>query len=250
MIKILSIGNSFSDDATAYLHDLAKHGGIETKTVNLYIGGCALERHWENVKNDAADYGYRLNGRDTDRTASIQEALLEEEWDFVTFQQASYASGVSDSYFPFLTDLSDYVKTLCPQSKQVIHQTWAYETDCTHPGFSTYQNDPLTMYKAIKNAYQIAAQALNVPLIPCGEVIHALRQHPAFDYVGGGLSLCRDGFHMNIPYGRYALAATWYQTLLEGNILENDFVPDNGVEPVDSSLIRLIQKTVYEICHS
>lgn len=250
MIKILSIGNSFSDDATAYLHDLAKHGGIGIKTVNLYIGGCALERHWGNVKNDAAEYGYRLNGRDTDRNISIKEALLEEKWDFITLQQASYASGVPESYFPFLTDLSDYVKSLAPQAKQLIHQTWAYETDSPHPSFAVYQNDQMTMYKALKNAYQIAAQKLDAPIIPCGDVIQALRQHPEFDYADGGLSLCRDGFHMNIPYGRYALAATWYQSILKANILKNDFVPSNDTEPVDLSLIKLIQETVYDVCNS
>lgn len=44
-LKILAIGNSFSEDATRYLHQLANAAGIDTKIVNLYIGGCPLERH-------------------------------------------------------------------------------------------------------------------------------------------------------------------------------------------------------------
>ena len=38
-LKILAIGNSFSSDATRYLHQLADATGIPTKIVNLYIGG-------------------------------------------------------------------------------------------------------------------------------------------------------------------------------------------------------------------
>ncbi len=47
MIKILCIGNSFSEDAMKYLHAIAKCGGMEVKTVNLYIGGCPLIKHWK-----------------------------------------------------------------------------------------------------------------------------------------------------------------------------------------------------------
>ena len=36
-MKILSIGNSFSDDAHAYLYDLAKQRDIDLKLVNLVI---------------------------------------------------------------------------------------------------------------------------------------------------------------------------------------------------------------------
>ncbi len=39
MLKILSIGNSFSQDAQRYLYDISKSNGEEIKNVNLYIGG-------------------------------------------------------------------------------------------------------------------------------------------------------------------------------------------------------------------
>lgn len=42
-IKILAIGNSFSEDAIEqYLHELAYADGIETVIGNLYIPGCSL----------------------------------------------------------------------------------------------------------------------------------------------------------------------------------------------------------------
>ena len=38
-MKILAIGNSFSRDATAYLHQLLNSCGVDNRVVNLYIGG-------------------------------------------------------------------------------------------------------------------------------------------------------------------------------------------------------------------
>ena len=41
-MNILSIGNSFSQDAQRYLHDIAKADGVVLSAFNLYIGGCPL----------------------------------------------------------------------------------------------------------------------------------------------------------------------------------------------------------------
>ena len=64
-MKILSIGNSFSEDAQRYLHRLAKHDGVNMKTVNLYIGGCSLRTHYLNMLDDNPDYEFQFNGEKT-----------------------------------------------------------------------------------------------------------------------------------------------------------------------------------------
>ena len=51
-MNILSIGNSFSQDAQHFLHDLSMHGEEEIYSVNLYIGGCSLETHSKNIKEN------------------------------------------------------------------------------------------------------------------------------------------------------------------------------------------------------
>ena len=65
MIKILAIGNSFSEDATHYLHQIAAADQVDMKVGNLYIGGCSLERHWNNIQTNAAEYLYEENGAST-----------------------------------------------------------------------------------------------------------------------------------------------------------------------------------------
>ena len=76
MIRILAIGNSFSEDATCYLHGIAQAAGVEVQVLNLYIGGCPLEKHWRNIETKQEPYQYQENGVLTDRYGSIEEALF------------------------------------------------------------------------------------------------------------------------------------------------------------------------------
>ena len=47
-MNILAIGNSFSQDATRYLKQIGDSSLTDLYVVNLYIGGCPLERHADN----------------------------------------------------------------------------------------------------------------------------------------------------------------------------------------------------------
>ena len=113
---ILAIGNSFSRDATAYLHDICKSMDIPAHVVNLYIGGCSLEQHWSNVEKNAKAYQYQVNGAITDRYVSISEILHSEAWDYIVTQQASHDSGWADTYEPFAGLLFEYLTKEVPEA--------------------------------------------------------------------------------------------------------------------------------------
>lgn len=248
MLKILAIGNSFSQDSTTYLYDLAKSDGVELKVVNLYIGGCSLERHWNNIVENKADYMYQLNGVETDRYVGVEEALREEKWDIITLQQASHYSGQLETYYPYIRNIYDYVKKAVPTAKILIHQTWAYEIDSDHPMFVNYHNDQNEMYQLLKECYAEVAKDLSLEMIPFGDVVQMLRTIPEFDYAKGGKSLCRDGFHMHLVYGRYALAATWYEYVVGGNLLNNSYCPPvkDGVCATEEEL-SLIKRCIHDM---
>ena len=247
MIKLLAIGNSFSQDAMFYLHDIAKTDGIDLKTVNLYIGGCSLETHWNNIESDASAYDYELNGTDTGRKTSIKEALQEDDWDYVILQQVSGYSGLIDTYYPFINHISEYVRLYAPQAKQLIHQTWAYELDSEHPDFKHYDNNQITMYHALTETYHKVAAELSLPVIPSGDVLQSLRTLPVFDYANEGISLCRDGFHMNYIYGRYAVAAAWYEFILGRSILGNTYMPSEINNEEAEDILEVIKVTVHQV---
>ncbi len=250
MICILAIGNSFSQDATHYLHQIAEADGVETKVVNLYIGGCSLERHWQNIVTGAADYLYELNGHSQERYVSVQEALAEEAWDVIITQQGSHDSGWPDSYDPFLDNMASYIREHCPTARLYMQKTWAYELDSTHGGFIRYHNSQKEMFDRLSAAYQMASERVGVPLIPCGDIIQALRGEKPFQYETGGLSLCRDGFHMSYIYGRYVLAAAWYGTITGRKLDGNSYIPQTSLteESAKGDLLKLIKKTVDAFC--
>ena len=160
--KILVIGNSFGEDATHFLHDLALTRGINTKVVNLYIGGCSLERHWSNIENEAKDYEYQLNGRATGNKVSIQDALAEEKWDYIVTQQSSHDSGWLDTYEPFMGWIAEYIKKEAPWAKFMLQETWAYEVDSKHDCFARYHRDQDEMYQKLRANYYKEAQKCKI----------------------------------------------------------------------------------------
>ena len=231
MKKILAIGNSFSEDATKFLHQTAAAAGAETLVVNLYIGGCTLEQHWQNIESGAPAYQYQRNGVLTERYLSIAEAVSEEDWDFIVTQQSSYDSGWRDSYEPFLSLLIGRLRAAAPGAELLLHQTWAYEAGSDHPNFMRYRRDPGEMHRRLTACYREAAAAHGLRLIPCGRAVEFLRRHDPFRVEAGGLSLCRDGYHMSHLYGRYLLALVWAHTLLGIPVAENGYLPQSDALP-------------------
>lgn len=235
-MNILAIGNSFSQDATAYLRRICEAAGRQDRIVNLYIPGCELVRHWDNICQNTPKYEEQLDGQSTGRHLSVEDGLNEGPWDVITLQQASHDSGAEKTYFPYITKIAAFVRGKCPEAKLWVHQTWAYEIDSKHSRFADYDRDQQKMYRALVAAYQKAAAAIDAPLLPCGEMIQSLRGKAPFDYENGGMSLCRDGFHLSIPYGRYVAAAVWYELLIGGDITANPYVPEGADETVLNGL--------------
>lgn len=242
--KILSIGNSFSDDSHAYLYQIAAADDVDIKTVNLYIGGCSLELHCHNIDTGEACYEYRLNGEYTGQMSSILDGLKEEDWDYITIQQASHDSGILNSYYPYTEKLLAYIRSCCPNAKIYLHETWAYETDSDHDAFVRYDYSQDKMYAAVKSCYGQIQHEFHLPMIPSGDLIQTLRKTSAFDYANGEPSLCRDGFHMSLSYGRYALAALWYKILLNGDIEHNTWLPEEFKDQMTAEKIVLIKQVI------
>ena len=223
-MRILSIGNSFSTDAQYWLKDIADAGGVDLEVWNLFIGGCSLERHMENVVSGEAAYDLLINGKQVSK-CSILSALKAGKWDYITLQQASGFSGLWESYENTLVPLSEYVKRNAPEAEIVIHETWAYEKTSTHPHFEWYGCDQKKMHEALKSCYERAAEAIGARIIPVGNTVAKLRETEAFDVEKGGESLSRDGFHLSFVMGRYLAAAVWYVFFTGKDIRENAFVP-------------------------
>lgn len=239
-MKILSIGNSFSQDAQRYLHKLARHNGVNLRAVNLYIGGCSLQTHYRNMLDDRADYDYEFNGESTGLKVSIRQALTSDQWNYITLQQVSNLSAKSATYFPYIEELTAYIRKYCPHAKLLIHETWAYaegsERLHTVGGFETAD----AMLAAIRDSYEKAAQAIGAyATIPCGD---AMRYAEA----AGITNIHRDTFHAGMGAGRYLLALTWFKTLTGMDISCDSFASfDAPVTDAEREIvIRAVNSTV------
>ena len=247
MLKILAIGNSFSEDATYFLHDILEDADVENRVVNLYIGGCSLERHWQNIERDLREYQYQLNGRKTDRFVTIDEILKEENFDVIVTQQASHDSGWSFTYEPFLGLMLEYLGKNT-KSGIILNETWAYDEGSDHPNFMRYDRDQKKMFEALKAAYEGAAQRHNLSLIHSGELVQRIRELP--EYASGKKRITRDGYHMDFLYGRFAVALLWAKEIAGIDPEESDFTPEIDFMPdifVDPELIIKLRRLVADI---
>ncbi len=226
-IKVLAIGNSFSADAVEnYLYELGQGEGVTFIIGNLYIGGCSLERHRGNAKNNKAEYSYRKINSAGEKSItpdiSLIQGITDENWDYITFQQNSPNSGLFETYFPYLTQLTAFVKEHSnnPKVKFVFHQTWAYAKDSEHKEFPRYNKDQKQMYDAIIKASREAASEAGIKkIIPSGTAI----QNGRSSFIGD--RFCRDGYHLSLDLGRYTAACTWFESLTGKSVVGNPFAP-------------------------
>lgn len=260
-LKVLAIGNSFSQDATVYLWGIADSYGVENVVVeNLQIGGCSLDTHYENITNNNALYGYykwtSANGGVSEHGSnkSIAEALAEEDWDIITLQQASDQNLVFDTegnpYDPSgnpvdtyskLDEIITYLEENEPNAKILWHMTWAYATNSTHKGFQSYGKDQTTMYNSLLDRAQELTEKHTAleGVLPSGTAIQNLRDCSTTgnggpsetgwsDTKGYGYdTITRDGYHMNKGLGRYTVALTWYCYITGADPREVTYLPDN-----------------------
>lgn len=235
-MNILAIGNSFSQDATTYLHQVAKADGEDITVINLYIGGCSLERHYKNIMADAPEYDLQFNGVSTKVKVSIRQVLISRKWDYIVTQQCSPECTVYGSYQPYLDKLAEYIHFYAPEAELIIQQTWAYERDSERLNTLMGYSDPEFMYRDLKDAYDKAAASIGARLIPCGEAFIRLARR--------GIVHHRDTFHASRGLGRYTLALVWYETLLGKSAIGNMLRQFD--EEIDEAGIRAAQECAHE----
>ncbi len=216
-LKILAIGNSFTDDATVYLPNLIKSANLSRiKVARVVHGGSSLEYHYNHAKknDDVYDYYKSVGGNNFNSYGKISllKALCDDKWDIVVLQQLSQYSGRYDTYQPYLDSLIVLIHRQQPKTIIGWQMTWAYSSNSNHAGFAYYNNDQIIMYDAINQTMAKVLKEANIDIvIPTGIAIQQLRN----TYVNNPpLDLTRDGYHLDYGAGRYTAACTWYESLI------------------------------------
>lgn len=245
-LKILAVGNSFSEDALTYLYNIAKSGGIEKIVLgNVFIGGGTMRQHWENNENGVKCTYQKRNNKSTIDTYSrtLESCIKDEDWDIITLQQGSGSSGMPDTYEPYLTNLLNLIKGNAknPNVKIGWHMTWAYQQNTTHNEFVNYNKNQMTMYNAIVSTVQqkvIPTESFDF-IIPSGTAIQNMRT----SYIGD--TLTRDTYHMSYVTGRYITGLMWYRIITGQPVDGITYIPSpNGADKLTAASIRAAKEAV------
>ena len=198
--RLLAIGNSFSDNAEKFMYPILDAFGVkEIVVANLYIGGCSIETHVNNAASNANAYTYRKNTTGVFQNTSgvsMAAGLADEDWQYITLQQASDYSGVESTYDGKIKALLSYAVDAVAHPDSVVtawHMTWSYQQNSTHSAFVNYNNDQATMYNSIVACVKnnIDASCDFDCIIPSGTAI----QNARTSYIGDTLTI--DGYHLD-----------------------------------------------------
>lgn len=253
-LKVLLIGNSFSQNAATYLPELAKEKGYKLELGRAEIGGCSLEKHWELSEIARKDpnnpKGHPYKGK------SLQTILSEQKWDIVTLQQNSMNSTDISTYRPYAKELYNLIKKLQPDAEVVLHQTWAYRLDSKDFGQTApkvYTKSAKEMYDKSRAAYHEIAKELQLRIIPVGDAFWKVassskwgfKEDSKFDFskaTAPTLPNQRNSLHMGYSWkkdklsfdshhannaGKYLGSLVWYSFLFKEPASKVKFSPDD-----------------------
>lgn len=274
VVRLLTVGNSFSQNATRFLGDLAAGAGHALEHRQLVVGGAPLALHWEKASRFEADPG-DPEGR-YDHGKSLRMELERGAWDFVTIQQRSLISADIGTYRPYARQLRDYIRQHAPCAEILMHQTWAYR--CDDPMFApgaARAGEPATreeMHRSLSHAYYTIAAELGLRVIPVGDAfalaecdsqwgfkpsgdgsppkdrdlvplqLHSLHVgwHLATG-TGGEARLEYDGHHAGVA-GEYLGSCVWFEVLYRESVVHNPFIPAG----LDRAYALFLQETAHQ----
>ncbi len=283
-LKLLTIGNSFAYDATAFLPKLAHDGGKSLQLFSANIGGASLARQVEAINafvtspetKQGRPYTNRVDPRTGEkRDFGLLEALEADAWDIVTIQQVSHLSFKSETYEPHARTLIEFIRKHAPTAEIVIHMTWAYRED--HPIYQRGDGfTPQDMHAGLREAYLKLAADYGLRIIPAGEAFYNARQTPRWTFtpdatfdlknppageapdqtgsLNPGWRWVKDAKtgEQKFAYdgfhanqdGRYLAACVWYETLFNDNVQELRYHPDTVSAENAADLRRIAHETV------
>lgn len=270
-LSVLTIGNSFSDNALRKLPGLARAAGCKLAFARANLGGCSLEQHWSYVLAHEANPDDPVGRPYGGDRFSLKQLLTRRAWDVVTLQQASPLSHDVDTYEPYATHLIAYVTQHVPHAEIMIHQTWAYRVDDPRYTPANEGKEPHShrvMYEQVRQAYHTMAATFDAAILPSGDAMvladsdpaMGFRPDAAFDFANalypalpdqahslhigwqweeqddGTRTLALDGHHAN-GAGEYLLSCVWFEVLYGTTVLDNRFVP-RGIDPTYARFLR------------
>jgi len=200
-VRILSIGNSYSQDALSYIPFILPNiqSNIKVEIGILYMNGATLAQHYNNFINRTDAYTYYLF---KDSTAwsnlgayTIQGALKSQNWDIILLQQGSMSSFTWSTYQPYLNDLIDLIYS---QISYPVKFGWMLTQSRPKNGDTVFDDEEiLEHFQAIcENSQKVMNETLCEFLFPVGTAVQNARTTSLNDLGDYGKLCSSDGGHL------------------------------------------------------
>lgn len=226
-LKVLDIGNSYTNDATAYLPLIIDKLGVDVTDFCLYkvtYGGASFKK-WFQVYNDQGTGGYVftkvIGGGDVtiaESTAKehdgslFRRILTEEQWDIIIIHQLGRYSTSYDEWkghgdSGYLEDLLSIIKKNQPEA--AIGFLFTHSPESSYP--TNEEKSSMERWEHSAAAVIRLIQDYDIKLvIPYGTAIQNLRKTE----FNNNHELTRDGAHLGQGLARYTAACCYYESLI------------------------------------
>ena len=221
-LKVLQIGNSFTENSTVYLSNMVQRAGINTGDMCLYKcnrGGGSFST-FVNCWNDKDATGYYISkvfGGITLPIASsatpydgsnIRKVFTDCKWDIIIIQQVSnyshqYSLWNQNHAGGHLPELINLIRTYQPQA--------AIGINMIHAAY-TYSSNTNNLFQLIADSYHQFCIDYGVDfIIPYGTAVQNIRQS-SINTTEYGFS--NDKLHLAPGIGQYVACAAYFETLI------------------------------------
>lgn len=233
IIRLLSIGNSYSQDALAYVPFIMRNMGVD---VDILIGilmqsSSSLKMHVDNFEKESAVYTFYLyDGGSYWKnygSKTIQWTLDNCNWDIVSLQQSSHAAPTWSEYQPWCNKLINYVRRYVDYPVRYIWYQTPTRSAQSNSGVN-WSDDIINKYyeKTAENSQRILEETVCETVVPIGTAIQNARSIAAIkalgDYANNPLNTSglgyltpNDGVHLQEGLPCQIAAYTFVLSLLE-----------------------------------
>ena len=227
-LRVLDIGNSYTNDATDLLPLIAKASKADLGTMCLYrcFRGGGSFKNWVDIYNDNDNANtYSISKVVGDLPANVQtgtgekgdgklfrDVLSIENWDLIIIHQVStyapyYSLWNNKNASGYLDELISIIKEHQPNAKLgflLVHSYWSeYVYNSEKSSFERWQ--------LIANSTKSFCEDYNVDfVIPYGTAIQNLRASS----LNNEYDLTRDGTHCEYGLAQYTAACCYYESLI------------------------------------
>ncbi|MCR5316230.1 MAG: DUF4886 domain-containing protein [Bacteroidaceae bacterium] len=268
-LRILAIGNSYTDDGTAYIQEIMDGLDVNPNKFCVYSlvhSAATLKYWWAEMEGNAFCIPNRVAGNiKMDLGDSTLCSVIYQPWDVIVVQQYSGDAIYYDSFNPYLRQIIEFVRHYCsnPQVALAWQMVHSYKS-----GFAALYSDSMKRWRmlAFATAQMMVYDGIDI-IIPTGTAIQNARNTA----LNNPSELTRDGTHLGYGVARYIVACAWVQTLMahvfgidirrckqlhplkeyekDENQTQNGFIKDSS-QPVNEQNQSVCVECAYRACQS